>query len=129
MLWKRPTSAGFLGAIQEATNRALEFGGGALLLPFVCLGKALFGSGCNIRDSFNLAERINPVRYIEGIIPGSGNVFGNDYTGLWHFVDVDARINRYNDVRGVLYEDAGPAYPGAVDIAIMAAADLIGLSL
>lgn len=129
ILWSRPTNAGIAGLTKEATNRVVEYGFGALLIPFVCLANLIFGDGCDIDDSFDLVQRINPVTLIEGTLPGVGDVRGPDYVGLWHFIDVGATSNRYNDVRGLFYEQAGPSYPGAVDVAIMAVADLSGLSL
>jgi hypothetical protein len=129
ILWVRPTHAGVTGLVLEATNKAVEFGLGAVLVPFVCLAELLIGGDCDIDDAFDLATRVNPVTLVEGLIPGIGPISSTDYVGVWHFIDVGASSNRYNDIRGMHYEGAGPEHPGALDVAIMAASDIAGLSL
>lgn len=128
-LWLRPSNAAIMGLAKEVATRATEYAAGALLVPFVCLANLLTGHSCDVGDAFDLAEELDPVTLLEGEIPGVGSFRSVDYVGLWHFVDVDASIRRYNDTRGLFYENAGPSHPGAVDVAIMAAADLSGLSL
>ena len=48
---------------------------------------------------------------------------------MWHFIHVDGDGAHYNDTRGLLYEEAGPSYPGAIDSTTTAGADSTGLSL
>ena len=131
VLWYRPTNMGGLGGYaQNAVSQGHTMTAGALLLPFVCAYDAIFGDGCDASRAFDLAEEYNPVEYAEGWIPGFGSHRSGDYTGLWHFVDMDAQSSRYNDIRGMLYEEAGPdESPGVMDLAILAGADLSGLSL
>ena len=60
-----------------------------------------------------------------------GSHTSSDYTGVWHFIDVAAGEGRYNDIRGLWYEGAGPAgkYPGVIDVGIMVSANMSGLSV
>lgn len=130
VLWFRPTNAFVWGLIKEVASRIYEYAAGALLVPFVCIARWFSGRSCNPADAFDLAREYNPIDYVEGWIPGVGDIRSDDYTGLWHFIHTDAGTRgRYNDVRGMFYEGAGPNFPGAIDIAIMAGADLSGLSL
>jgi hypothetical protein len=85
--------------------------------------------GCDIDDAFELANESNPVDYVEGWIPGFGELrSAEDYAGLWHFINVDADGVFFNDVPGMIYHHAGPDYPGIMDIVVMAGADFSGLS-
>lgn len=102
VFWVRPTNAGVAGLQKEMANRLIELGLGAVLLPFVCLAEVIFGDGCDADDAFDLAQRVNPITLIEGAIPGIGSISGPDYVGGWHFIDVGAIGNRYNDPRGML---------------------------
>jgi hypothetical protein len=129
VLWVRPTMVGLLGLSFEAASKIWQLGVGAILLPFVCLYEAIFGDGCNLGDSFTLAQKYNPVDYIQGTIPGIGDIRGDTYTGLWHFEDVDASIHVYNSTRGMWYPGAGPSHPGVIDVVVGAGAQATGLSL
>ncbi len=129
ILWSRPTNAGVASLVTELVTRGVEIVGGALLVPFVCLGELVFSGKSCVQDSFDLATRADPVTYVAGLLPGVGSISGEDFVGVWHFIDTGATVNRYNDVRGMFYENGGPSYPGAVDVAIMVGADLSGLSL
>lgn len=129
VLWVRPTAVGLAGLFTDAASLAFEVGVGAILLPFVCLGEAIFGDGCDVGDSFAFARQYNPVDFIEGLVPGIGDIRSDSYTGLWHFEDVGASINRFNDTRGMWYPGAGPSHPGAIDVVISAGAEITGLSL
>ena len=129
VVWFRPTNAWYWGLIKEGLSLIWEYGLGTVLLPFACAYEAVFGDGCDLDDSYEFARENNAVDYIEGWIPGVGSTRSDTYTGLWHFVHVDAGVNRFNDKRGMWYVGAGPDYPGAMDVAILAAADVSGLSL
>jgi hypothetical protein len=129
VLWFKPTNAAGASVVKETASQALTLGLGAVLLPFVCAYDAIFGDGCDPDHAFDLAEQYNPVDYIDGWLPGFGTVRDEMFTGMWHFIDVDADQNRFNDIRGLYYPQAGPDYPGVMDVAIMASADLSGLSL
>jgi hypothetical protein len=130
ILWNRPTSFLFLGLVSEFSSRAFDFALGGLILPFLCIAAWFSGDSCDPEDAVDLASQVDPITQIEGLIPGICPRTSSDYTGLWHFVDVVAPSGRHNDVRGMWYEQAGPAgSPGAVDLAIMAGSDLSGLSL
>jgi hypothetical protein len=129
VMWYRPTNAGFTGAIKHAVSRALEEGLGALLIPFVCAWEFLSGGSCDPQDAEDLATKADPINYIDSWLPGFGKIYGPDYTGLWHFMDMASSSGQFNDVRGMLYEDAGRDFPGTVDVGIMAFADITGLSL
>ncbi|HVU03390.1 MAG TPA: hypothetical protein VHE30_16635 [Polyangiaceae bacterium] len=131
ILWYRPINAGWWGAYKDAMNRIIDIGLGALLAPFVCGLKWLTGDSCDVGDINSAGIAVNPVRYVESLIPGWGTIKGGDYTGLWHFIDLDANINQFNDPRGMLYWDAGPGglNPGEVDLLIGAGSQLAGISV
>lgn len=131
VLWFRPTNAGVAGAIKEAASRVFEYAAGALLLPFVCMSSWLQLKRCNVDDAFDLAREYNPVDYFESWLPGFGHLQSSEYTGLWHFLHVEPdTAHRYNDIRGMWYEGAGPgSRPGFMDVVLMATSDLSGLSL
>lgn len=134
ILTVRPTSVAFAGLLQEGASRITETALGSLFFVITCAADLLDGgdfslSSCS-RDAFDLSRKVNPVEYLQGLIPGIGRYTNEDFGGLFHFVDVEANLyNRYNDPRGLFYENAGPNYPGAVDVAIMIATDLLGLTL
>jgi hypothetical protein len=130
VLWFRPTNAGLAGWAGELASTAWIYGLGALAAPFVCAWEAIFGDGCDADDAFELLNEYNPVDYVEGWIPGFGELrSADDYAGLWHFINVDADGAFFNDIPGMIYHHAGPDYPGIMDIVIMAGADFSGLSL
>lgn len=95
-----------------------------MTLPF-----ALVITGCDIDTSHEFARQYNPVDEIQGAIPGVGDMRSDTFTGLWHFEAVDADINRFNSTRGMWYPGAGPSYPGAFDVTIMAGTQVAGLAL
>lgn len=131
VLWSRPTNS-FLanGGLPEALSRGFEYALGALLVPIVCF-KDLFETRASAScDAFDLARKINPIEYLEGLVPGIPYNFRTDQIGgMWHFIDIESQNNRYNDHRGLFYEGAGPGHPGIIDVAIMAAGDIMGISL
>jgi len=129
VMWYRPTNAGLTGAIKHVASRALELVAGALLLPFVCIFEIFSSGSCNTDDAQDLATKVDPINYIDSWLPGFGNIYGSDYTGLWHFIDVADGPGQYSDIRGMLYESAGIDHPGVLDIGIMAFSDVTGLSL
>jgi len=136
VLYWRPTNAWVLGWATEAGSLGWEYGVGALVTPIVCVVKWLSGDGCDLDDGVKLAREYNAVDYVEGLIPGIGMWSDDTMTGLWHFLHVDSRSNRFNDHRGMWYIGAGPdgpsltgLGPGAFDLVIIAFADVTGLSL
>ena len=129
-LWYRPTNAGFVGKAKGWADEAWVDGAGALAAPFACAYEAIFGDGCDLDDGAKLAKKYNPVDYVDSWIPGFGDISGDPYPTLWHFINVDAGgASLHNGPPGMHYPDAGPSYPGVVDVVIMAAAGLSGLSV
>jgi hypothetical protein len=129
-LWYRPTNAGFLGKAKGWASDGWTTGAGALLAPFACAWEAIFGDGCDLDDGAKLAKKYNPVDYVDSWLPGFGDVHGDPYPTLWHFINVDAGgPSQHNAPPGLVYPDAGPSYPGVMDVAIMAGAGLVGLSV
>lgn len=129
-LWYRPTNAGFLGKAKGWASDGWTTGAGALLAPIACAWEAIFGDGCDLDDGAKLAKKYNPVDYVDSWLPGFGDVHGDPYPTLWHFINVDAGgPSQHNAPPGLVYPDAGPSYPGVMDVAIMAGAGLVGLSV
>ncbi|MBX3227888.1 MAG: hypothetical protein KIT84_23035 [Labilithrix sp.] len=128
-MWVRPTNTGMFGLLQEAQSRAFEYAGGALVFPFLCLYNLFTGRSCSMADAQNIASSVNVLELVQGLVPGVGPIDAAVNVGMWHFVDVEATQNRFNDTRGLFYENAGPNFPGAFDVAIMVATDIAGLTL
>lgn len=131
----KPTNAAFLGKIKSLISDIVIVGAAIFLLPIFCLGSWLTGHGCNPRDAIDAAVKADPIPYIDSIVPVFGKIEEGDLglkgiTGIWHFMHVDAKLNRYNEVRGMWYPGAGPfEVPGALDVAIKAASDVAGLTV
>jgi hypothetical protein len=127
VLWFRPTNTGVYNWFKEAFGSTIGRGLGAVIGLIACLGEAIFGDGCEADEI--LDDKYNPINYIDSWLPGFGDVRGDTYTGMWHFVQMTDESGEFNSFRGMLYSHAGPRYPGAFDITIMASADLSGLSM
>ena len=125
----RPTNALYVAAVRQYLSYAWQAGAGGFLAPFFCLGNIISGDGCDVGGGFELATRFDPVKYGDGWIPTIGAATSEDYTGVWHYMRVNTP-GQYNDIRGLLYDSAGPdGRPGAADVAIMIASDTAGISL
>jgi hypothetical protein len=131
-LWYRPTSAAGLGAIQKIADDAADDALGAILIPFVCAWDCIFNS-CNDCDKHakDIADKANPIDDVAGLIPGIGDESGEDYVGVWHFINMNpGTSNEYDDRQGELWEEAGPnRIVSAEEIVLMAYFDAVGLSL
>jgi hypothetical protein len=128
----RITNVAGLGAVREKAKELTDTGFEVLLLPFVCAWDCLMGScGSCGADARDLAKGIDPVGQLEGLIPGVFDVSGLDYVGMWHFINMRPGARATNDNHpGLLYEQAGPiGVPDAVEVAIMAIADISGWSV
>jgi hypothetical protein len=133
VMWFKPTNAAGFSIVNQYANTATNLLIGAVVFPFYCVanlfqGKSL-SDACNPGDVYALADKYNPIEQIEGLTPGLGDARSDKFTGLWHFIDVDAGSGVHNRVRGMSYLGAGPNTPGAFDLAIVAGADTVGLSL
>ena len=109
-LWIRPTSAAGAGKVKNIIDNAIDKNVSGILLPFVFLADCIFGDckDCD-KDALNIADKINPVDDIEGLIPGVGDVSGDKWVGVWHHINVTSRgSNEYDDRQGELFEEAGP---------------------
>lgn len=132
-LWFRPSNALGLGAVREVANEATEDALTVALVPIVCLVDWLFGDGEDcVRDSRKIADTVDVTEEIDGWIPGIGDVHGESWVGVWHFIDMnDGASNEYDERQGKLWDEAG--VPGApmdpIELALMAAFDASGLSV
>src|SRR5262249_15587382 len=68
---------------------------------------------------------------LDGIAPGFGNLYGDNYTGMSHHIQmVGGGENDYDDHQGLFLSHAGPfATMDAVDLAAMTLSDLAGISI
>ena len=87
-LWVRPTSIGGLAFAKEAWEKAWKAGMTALLAPVLCLLELFTGGSDCFSDAENMATETDFVSKVEGLIPGIGDIHGDDYTGIWHFINV-----------------------------------------
>ncbi len=130
VIWVKPSNTGISRMLLDLGSEIFVLGLGAIALPFVCLFDAIFGDGCDVDHSFELARQADPSEIIEGLLPGMGDIRDGKFTGLWHFEHIGGAGHHQNDTRGMLYPFAGPSSsPGAVDVAISAGAEMVGLSL
>ena len=131
----KPTNSAFLGAIKSVLSDIAIVGAAIILLPLYCLGSWFTGHSCHPRDAIDEAVKTDPIPYLDASVPVYGKIEEGDLglngiTGIWHFMHVDATLNRYNEVRGMWYPGAGPfGVPGALDVAIKAASDVSGLTV
>ena len=137
MLWVKPTNAFVWGAIKDGLSELETIGAAVLLAPFACLW-SLFSSGSSCADAKKWAIKYNPIDYVAGLIPGipidfTGTDIGLDINGVWHFEQTAQAGNVLtfaNNPSGMYYPFAGPTQvPGAVDLAIIAATSVTGVSL
>lgn len=131
-LWYRLTSVAGLGELEKVIDDAIDKGLGSLLIPFVCAWDCVFNScdDCD-KDAKDIADNANPIDDVIGLIPGVGDTSGEDYVGVWHFINMNpGRSNEYDDHEGELWEEGGPnGVPSAEEIVLMAYFDTVGFSL
>ncbi len=131
-LWYRPTGAAGLGELQKVIDDAVDKGLGALLLPLICAWDCIF-HGCDDcdKDAKDIADAANPIDDVAGLIPGLGDESGEDYVGVWHFINMNpGTSSEYDDKQGELWEEGGPnRVPSAEELVLMAYFDVVGLSL
>ena len=115
-----------LGKALDEADEAVETGVAAALIPIVCAFDYLFGDGDEcIKHAKSLADAATPLDEINGAIPVLFPRRDFDFLGLWHFIDIADDHSPCDDVRGMLYERAGPRkVPDALDILIMVGTDL-----
>lgn len=115
-----------LGKALDEADEAVETGVAAALIPIVCAWDYLFGDGDDcIKHARSLADAATPLDEINGAIPVLFPRHDFDFLGLWHFIDVVDDDSPCDDVRGMLYERAGPRrVPDALDVLIMIGTDL-----
>lgn len=131
VLWFKPTNASGASAVKDIAREVVSKVIGTVVVPFYCASQWLQGKSCNLHKPYQLADSVNPVDFIDGFVPGYGDIRGDDYTGLWHFIHVDTGRGDYNNFPGMYYPHAGPdgAAPGVMDVVIILMADTLGLSL
>ncbi len=139
-LWIRPTSALGLGEVKKIWEKAWKTAVGSLLVPFVCGYELIFGGDDCVGDAGDLASEADVVTKIEGLIPGIGDISGDPFTTVWHFINVQESPlidNEFDDRQGLYYLQAGwfgPALAGVpqvdpVDLAIYVFSSATGLSI
>ncbi len=139
-LWFRPTSAGGLGEAKKLWQDAWKTSVGALLAPFVCGYELFFGGDDCLGDATDMASDVDLVTKIEGLLPGFGDLTGDPFTTIWHFINVqDSPMldNEFDDHQGLYYLQAawlGAAPIGVpqvdpVDLLIYLASSASGLSI
>jgi hypothetical protein len=115
-----------IGKALDGIDEVVEDSVGAALAPFVCAVDFLFGDGDEcVKHARSLADAVVPIDEINGAIPVLFPRHDFDFLGLWHFIDIADHDSPCDDVRGMLYERAGPRQvPDALDILIMVGTDL-----
>ncbi|HEY4103805.1 MAG TPA: hypothetical protein VGM44_07935 [Polyangiaceae bacterium] len=132
VLWARPQNAPGVKQINQLAEDALDLGVGTVFAALSCIGSIFGLSDCDPSSSFASSKDDDPLRAVNNALPGLGSIRSSQFTGLWHFEQVaqENPVHEYNDHRGMWYPGAGPnGVPGAVDVAIMDATMIAGLSL
>jgi hypothetical protein len=127
-LWIRPTSILGAGAVKAAASKAAKTVLAVLAIPFICAWDCIFHSCSDcMKGAKDFADAANPVDKIDGWLPGFGDLHGGDYNTMWHFMNVQpGRSDDYDDMQGLLYEEAGwHGEPDALDLAVMAFFDFL----
>jgi hypothetical protein len=130
-LWSRPTSWAGIGAAKAAASKVVTGALAVAFVPLICGLECIFGS-CDdcMSKGEDIADDANLIPYLDGLIPGIGDVSDGTTTTMWHFINLTpGRTELYDDHQGLLYEEAGyHGVPDVVDLAVMLAADVSGLS-
>lgn len=127
----RPTNAGALSAPKKEISDLWKAGVAVVLVPFYCLVECIFG-GCGKckSDAKDAASDTDPINFVDSWIPGIGDISGDDYVGVWHFINLwPSAPNQYDDNQGL---ETDVAFNGALDpveVGLMAVFDLSGLSV
>lgn len=110
----------------------------ALILGIACIVGWISGDGCGA-DVAKVLGAITEDTGLEsilheaaGVVPSSVGAFTDSaYTGMWHYINAqDGGTNKYDDRRGLFYNEAGPdRSPGQLDVIIQAGLDLGSLHL
>jgi hypothetical protein len=126
----KPLNAGGGAVAVDSINDTLEATATAIFVPFVCLAEFLFGDGDCLDDARSLADQAVPIEELSSVVPVLAPQKNADaFTGLWHFVQLGAGSHECDDRQGVLYPQAGPLRPDEIDLAFVALADMLGLTL
>ncbi len=131
--WLPPVPFLDVGVVLNTLSQGSELLAAAVFVPFVCLYDWLAGRPECGRDAKAVADTFDGLDLIKGNLPGfEQEEASKEGDALWHFINVRGYdvSNWYDDVQGMLYDEAGPdAVPGAVDEAIMLAGDLVFMNL
>jgi len=121
-----------VGQILELATAIYELALAAVFLPFLCLASIFTGGDCSDKSQ-RLADDLDPVDYLKGILPGWRNADASENgRTLWHFINVQGGglANEYDDNQGMYQVEAGPnQMQSGVDHAIVLAGDLLFLTL
>jgi hypothetical protein len=114
-----------VGKTLQTLDTVAEGALGAVLGPVVCAFEALFGGDDCVKDAQALADDAVPIEEIASVIPVLFPRHDANFTGLWHFIDFADSNSPCDDVRGMLYERAGPGrVPDALDLLIIIGTEL-----
>jgi len=114
-----------VGKTLQTLDTVAEDALGAVLVPIVCAFEALFGGEDCVKDARALADDAVPIEDIASVIPVLFPRHDANFTGLWHFIDFADPNSPCDDVRGMLYERAGPLrIPDALDLLILIGTEL-----
>jgi hypothetical protein len=132
-IWMRPTNSAlnpvswYLSGASAIISTYLA----VYLAPFLCAWDYLTGNDENCwRHAKEIGHDVDPVENLEGLLPGVFDSNDQQYTGMWHHINLGSNLsNDYDDIEGFYLPDAGYGHPGLIDVGIMAVAGLAGLSV
>src|SRR5262249_49768394 len=84
-----------------------------------------------VKHAKMLADKTPSPSDLTGLLPMVGDVTGDKFTGMWHFINLTPGVSDlYDDHQGLFYEEAGVnRVPGVIDIAITLYSDALGMTV
>ena len=127
-----PTNVLDLGALNQAAVDTTDVSLAIFLAPALILID-LFEGGDPLTDALRDAHDLDPIPYLDTLVPGfgdfTGNMFGVALAGMWHFFNVQTS-GQFNSTPGLRFDSGG--YLGvtdALDLLLIGAADLTGITV
>jgi hypothetical protein len=130
-LWHKPTLAGGQGNMWDTVNDIGNAAIAPVLFPFVCIWSLFQGNFDCLGATADAADEANKMDDLNGLIPGVGDISGEDYVGVWHHIKVlGTASNEFDNDQGLLMDEAGAWNEvDPFDLLAMAGADLGGIAL
>ena len=130
-LWHKPNLAGGQGNVWDTVNDVGNMAIAPVIFPFVCMWELLQGNLDCLGATADAADEANKMDDLNGLIPGVGDISGEDYVGMWHHIKMlGAASDEFDDIQGMLLEDAGAWNEiDPFDLLMLTGADAAGIAV